>query len=391
MHKVTLTRGITIGATRVNEGVPYLMSNMLTGKLLKSDGMVDGAPFYTKVHACAEPNKPLHGRWPQAVWLLRSGGYGDLLMMTPGIRALLECGHSVNVVCARKYQSIFEAWRHERFRVWDDPLDATFVKADDAVVCFEGVIEGSEKARAEHGVDLFSEWMGARTKGDARRLEYKLINGEKGWSEENFPKVNKRRVGIQVKASSAVRSYPEELLSRVIEHLQETGAEVYLFGGKGEGDCDIEGVRNLSAKGLTFRESCAAMTTCDVILAPDSALAHVAQALEIPCVVLFGSFPSRLRVTGNPVITTALDAKSECGPCFHHCGINQMSKWPRSGPCNIAGFCTTLASISPEKVVSAIVNLLDRGLTAGKGHDRGLQEPDDRRADCEEGESARAV
>jgi ADP-heptose:LPS heptosyltransferase len=388
MHKVTLARGIKIGGSTVNEGVPYLMSNVLTGELLKSDKMVDGAPFYTKVQARWVDSRPPHGRYAQTIWLLRTGGFGDMLMMTPGIRALLEYGNRVNVVCDRKYQCIFDEWKHERLRVWDDPLEADLVKAEDAIVCFEGIIEGSEKARTVHAVDLFAEWMGA--KPDSRKLEYKARNGEYRQAFLTVPS-RPKRVGIQVKASSQVRTYPEVLLSRVIELLKEKGCDVILFGAKGEVDCDIPGVQNLSESGLTFRESCAVVGQCDAFLAPDSSLAHIAQALRIPCVLLFGSFPASLRVTGDPSITTVLEAKSECGPCFHHCGSNPKSKWPESGPCNLAGFCTTLGGIAPEKIVSAIVNLLGRGLTAPKGHDRGLQEPDNGRADCGEGEPAEAV
>lgn len=386
MHRVTVTRGFTIGGTKVHANTPYLMSNVLTGELLKSDAMVDGAPFYTKVMARWEPNRPpMHGSGPQTIWLLRTGGYGDLLMMTPGIRRLLDDGHEVNVVCDPRYACIFDGWNNPRLRVCDDPLPADLVDDDHAIVCFEGIIEGSEKARRVHGVDLFAGWMGVSV--SEHRLTYHVLNTEDHWAWEKCPFAGiRRRVGIQVKSSSLVRSYEPNQLSRVIEILQKRrGIEIFLFGTPGDVECDIKGVRNLAQENLTFRQSCAVLATCDVVLAPDSALAHVAQALGIPCVLLFGSFPAGLRVTGNPAITTVLDAKSECGPCFHHFASRQ--KWPVGAPCGMAGFCTTLASIAPEKVAAAVVNLL----TPHGGHDRGLQEPDIGRADCRAGEPAEAV
>lgn len=355
MHKVTVESTITVGSTPIVSGKPHLMSNVLTGELLRSDSMVNGKPFYAMVRAEPFENIYPSGSPTQRIWIIRTGGFGDLLMLTPAIQALLERGNEVIVACDQRYQCVFEGFTHPNFKVLNDPIPAANVKEGDAVVCMEGVIEGSEEARRIHAVELFAKILDAPI--ITLHLHYSVLPSEEEWAKASLPK-EKTRVGIQCKASSPVRSYNENYLAVVIELLLKNGYEVVLFGAPGDIACDIPGVVNLSNANLTFRQSCALVATCDAFIAPDSSLAHIAQALHIPLVALFASFPSNLRLTGIRAITVAIDAKSECGPCFHHSGSTDGGKWPIEGPCRQAKFCTSLASISSPRIVDAVVNLL---------------------------------
>lgn len=240
--------------------------------------------------------------------------------------------------------------------MWDDPIREDLIPSEDTVICYEGVIEGAEKAKTVHAVDLFGKWAGVEI--EDRTLTYHLSVGEEKWAGIVYPKTEKKRVGIQARASAAVRTYDPSLLAVVIELLRSEGNEVFLFGAPGDITCDMKDIVNLSESGLTFRQSVAVMSTCDAFFAPDSALAHVAQAIEIPLLALYGSFPSHLRVTGDPSITDVIDAKGECAPCFHHAGVRPENKWPMEGPCRKADFCTVLAGVSPGKIAKRIVNLM---------------------------------
>jgi ADP-heptose:LPS heptosyltransferase len=144
--------------------------------------------------------------------------------------------------------------------------------------------------------------------------------------------------------------------------------EIYLFGSPGSIPMAVipqparSRVINLAHDKLTFRQSAAVAQTCDVIVAPDSALMHLAGTLGLPCVALFGPIPAALRTAYYPSVT-ALQDTSACpmAPCFHHpraLGSGFLA-WPNGGPCIKAGHCTVLAATTPTQVTSAIINLFE--------------------------------
>ena len=100
-----------------------------------------------------------------------------------------------------------------------------------------------------------------------------------------------------------------------------------------------------------MRESVATMTTCDVMVTPDSSLFHVAQALGIPVVGLFGSFPGRSTRhrpiqgsyhSGTRIVRSLLLPRQSADPV------------PRGRPCSIAKFCTVLAAIPPAQILKGV-------------------------------------
>jgi len=78
---------------------------------------------------------------------------------------------------------------------------------------------------------------------------------------------------------------------------------------------------------------------CDVIVAPDSAILHVAGALQKTAVSIFGPVPPESRVN-HYLNTTAMVAGLPCQYCWYRptCGHNQ----------------TCLSEISPEAVAKAV-------------------------------------
>jgi ADP-heptose:LPS heptosyltransferase len=109
--------------------------------------------------------------------------------------------------------------------------------------------------------------------------------------------------------------------------------------------------RVIGAAGRTgFMEFAALIGASDVVVCNDSAALHVAAALRVPCVGIFGPVPSELRIH-------AMEGYRSVGltgsrPCL--CGYDFFSEKPcaHGTPC--------LTSLSPERVAKAVDDLLGR-------------------------------
>jgi heptosyltransferase-2 len=115
--------------------------------------------------------------------------------------------------------------------------------------------------------------------------------------------------------------YPERF-ARVADHLQKNApARVLLFGSRAD-HAVAEQVRSFAATDLinlagrtTLKEAIALIARCRLFLSNDSGLMHVAGALGIPTIAIFGST--------NPVTTSPVGERSivitkavECSPCL---------------------------------------------------------------------------
>jgi ADP-heptose:LPS heptosyltransferase len=350
------------GGATMMPGERYWLTSQTSGMMLQDtqlipcpDGKSRSLLSMTHVNEAFDiPIQPRRSMNGHTVYLWRYGGHGDCLFMGPTIRALKtkwpRC--RVVVVCGDEYKIAFDGVNCE---VMSSPIPQSIVEPGDAVYFYENLIEHNPEAEHIHAVDLFAQKIGITL--DSRRLEWHVSPLEAIEALRRYPRTQSLRIGVQVAASSPVRSYHPSLLSTVCATLASMGHEVFMFGKPGQMKVDLPGCTNLANDGLGMRESVAVLQTCDVALTPDSSLFHVAQALSIPTVAIFGSFPSALRVT-NPDFCTVLEPKGGCSPCFFHSSQNIV--FPPNRPCTHAKFCTVIASITPEQVIDSVVELLGR-------------------------------
>jgi ADP-heptose:LPS heptosyltransferase len=222
----------------------------------------------------------------------------------------------------------------------------------DCLVEFEELVEGNPMAEKEHMAQLFANQLGLRLEN--LKPEYHVSEEELDLANQMYPRNNLPRIGIQFLASAFYRSYP--LIGKVMVELAKNN-EVFLFGTPGHIQMvePIPNVTNLMADKLGFRQSAAMVSTCDACISPDSAMVHLCSALDKPCVALYGPFPSELRVTSN--LTWAFDGKAPCAPCFFH--AESPDQFPAGMPCFEKKLCVALQSISPERVIEEVLNLVD--------------------------------
>jgi len=130
---------------------------------------------------------------------------------------------------------------------------------------------------------------------------------------------NKKVIGINPGAAyGSAKCWPADRFREVAQYLLEKGHEVIFFGDLKTKDlvdtiCKDLPVQNFAAK-TSLRELMALIYICDVVLTNDSGPMHIASALKVPTVALFGSTDPVQ--TGPYMHGIVISHKVECAPCF---------------------------------------------------------------------------
>jgi ADP-heptose:LPS heptosyltransferase len=289
------------------------------------------------------------------ILIVRPGGYGDLLFLTPHLAEMKRrWPHSVIHVCAfARFQDILSTCDADAIVSY--PISLRDAESYDAWIFLENVIEGNPDAEKEHCVDVIAKRIGL-TGLQSKQMRYTLTSDEMTWAEEMFPRTpSKRRVAVQIEASGKARNYPAHLMTEVIIRLAQKDFEVFLLGQPGRlATKSIGNVRNLMIEGLTFRQSVAAMSTCDVVLGPDSVMIHVAGALQMPALGLYAAFPWALRTKyAKSIECITGHGGCDIAPCFYH-GSRVAPHFPIDGPCRVSQRCEPMARIEPDRIIAKL-------------------------------------
>jgi ADP-heptose:LPS heptosyltransferase len=340
MIAVEIIREITIYGNYVLEkGKVYVMPQTVKDQIERiyprSSRFIEG--FFEKTGKFLDISKLNKG---EEVFIFRSGGIGDILFMHPLIRYLKEeFGAKIKMGTSPMYFSVYnnDPWTDKRIVI---PFDINELKNSNWYVMFEGVIEdiNSEMSQQIHAVDLFFMTAGINPldidpskkipvltiSDDEKKRGMKVI---KSFSNEN------KKIGIQINASSKVRSFPIEKIIDLIIELIKNNYQVYIFGGKNQKNdanyieevisVKIKNIKeqrhfvNLINYGLNIRDSIIICEFMDLMIAPDSSFVHIAGSLGIPVIGLYGCFPSILRMKYyNKAI--GIDCSVQCSPSFIH-------------------------------------------------------------------------
>lgn len=336
----------------MHRGQSYLVEDVNAGEIL--------AACTCKLRAVHWPHdvrRPVYQtgaiNGPHSALFVMPGGFGDLVLLTAVIAAWFE-DHPysrVAVSCFERGAPVFDGlFAGHAFEVLPYPTPVTALPNWANLIIMENCVQ---EAAGQHSVDAMAERAGIVVRQKAAL--YKVSPVEKVWASTVLPD-GPKRVAVQVRASALCRSYPSDLLIYTLRLLLADGWQIVLLGAKGDVEVEPQpDVFNAAAQGYTFRESVALMAKCDVVLAPDSALCHVAGALSLPTVALYGPFPWQERTLYHPSIY-AITGQAPCAPCHHHVRAN--IQWPLDKPeaeCRKnGGYCAALGSISPQRIVAKL-------------------------------------
>lgn len=159
---------------------------------------------------------------------------------------------------------------------------------------------------------------------------------------------------VNPSARWATKRWPAESFAAVADHLQEKGgARVVLIGGQADRLAGEEVIRRMRTRPIdlvgktTVKELIALLRPLRVLITNDSGPMHLAAALGVPVVAVFGpTDPGRTGPYGPG--HTVLRSGVPCSPCF-----SRTCRNPRLMEC--------LTAIRPEQVIDATLPLLKQG------------------------------
>jgi ADP-heptose:LPS heptosyltransferase len=309
-----------------------------------------------KSYCPVRPRLTNHSK-PGSVLVCRSGAIGDLVFLMPAIRELSKRGHKVTLATMSQNRDVYKHDPHVN-NIIDYPITFDEFDAYDYHVVTEDLIELSGLGEQHHPVDLF---LAAANIVHCDNKIPKIYMDSSDYTRTfQFPKVYKKRLGVQVMASGYIRTPPQ--WSAIIDKFVKTGEwEVFLFGAPKTVKTEIDGnkpITNLTRtkNPMSLRDSFAMIKKCDLFLGPDSGLLHVAGALGVPAVGLYGAFPSELRSNEYFPTVKGIDGKGPCAPCFWHA---RAASFPSNCPSKAQNQCRVLASITPDEVYSTSIAWMD--------------------------------
>lgn len=371
MHIVELKERIDLGPLDIVQPGTYLCEDLLGAQLMVLAGGGKMRPLEEKrvpqfgaddveiTGLCVKRNTDGHPysdvtNTCHSILFGRTGGLGDLTLLTPVLREIKRRWPTVKIGVA-SIRDLQQSIQNLPFidELLPYPVPVETANNYDGWVWLENAIENNPDAKELHSVDCVAKFIGLELPEDCdKKQAYVVSPMERADIQEAYPRLpNVRRVCIQPKASAVCRTYTKT--GHVIAKFLEKGWEVFLLGREGEFKTEPKPGLRVITDGWTFRHRAAIVETCDCLVAPDSSLLHVAGALGVPAVGLYGAFPWQVRTRYCPT-TVALTRKEgfSCAPCHHH--ERPSKRFPDNCPTKERGFCGVLDAITPDAIVKAV-------------------------------------
>lgn len=282
------------------------------------------------------------------------GGIGDLLMMTPGLKAL-----------ARKYPER-EIWFaipkgfHQLFYGFESiktvDIDHLELYQEDCFAlhnlteCPASRVETSTLPNVKQNrIDIFAAAMGITEQelsAVGRTPVYTVTDEERLWAIDHLAQKNLesgQAIGIQPYAADSYKNYPhmEDLATKLARD-----TPVLVFHNS-----PLQGYENeniLKVDNYTLRQSIALLSQCKKLVAVDSAFIHIAEALCVKTLALFGPTDGHV-FTAYYHNCTALMV-NPLGTCNSACWRNKFV----ACAINSCSYSACLQRLSARQIISSL-------------------------------------
>lgn len=279
------------------------------------------------------------------------GGIGDILMLTPTLQAIKEEYPNYHLTFAIDTKSAGDTYYNLLINnpYIDEIVSAHEIVRDDyhlfkdmSSVCLQYENSGMPWINR---IDIFANACGFKLKNHLPF--YKVELEEKEWAKMFIQKnaIDKKKVMLHTASYDTKRTWPIKKYTELISLLNKERNDViyYIndFQGLNPNWNQYKNVVNISQ--FKIREVAAITEQMDLFVGPDSGPMHIAGALKVPGIILFGSIPPQSRINHYP----SLESITTTGLACLGCGY-------KACPFNIK--CMT--SLTAEKVVKKINEIL---------------------------------
>lgn len=316
----------------------------------------------------------------------RTGGIGDWLFISASLRYIREKYSGVHVrgVMGKQYQPMF---RYSPYidKLVDLPYPIEYAKGTDYQVLFENKIENNPEAEWKNAYDLMaSSFFIEKELPNSYKIPQVFTGPENDKVVKDCLKCeyvgDEPKIVLQLWASSPVRTMDINFWRRYIDFLMKRDKDVKIFlvanpAHKWEAekfkDSLLDPVHkrrvvNYCHYATEVLDSAALVKISHHTVAPDSAINHIAAAVDKPCIGIFGGFLGHVRLKYYPKAMWIQPdvTKYPCYPCWQH--IYDSCQTAHNEGIQAKGCAPCINSIDPEKIASMSLMLL-RGETFETG------------------------
>lgn len=267
------------------------------------------------------------------------GGMGDRIQQTCALRKLSQkLGKRLDIAAGRALEWVGLDYIGN---VYEWMPQQVVVDCYDAVCSFENIL-GHADEHTTHLAELFAQRLhvGPLAGGESAKdpQEFKCDYVVQPWETRGVPLPTKETtwIALQVRSNGQSRNWPREHVVRLAEMLGKRKDTTCLLIGAG-GDFQVwrspadgwahaapnppNGVVNLCGQFASIRQLAVFLGHCDLVIGPDSGPMHLAGALDVPSVCLYGPhtyetrgawFAKQTGITSQPV-----PPDDRC-PCYCH-------------------------------------------------------------------------
>jgi len=330
----------------IEPGKPYIMAEYMASQI-KEIGDIDKSfvqkykdlyLYYDKYNGQDLGNKNLV--------LIREGGIGDLIFLTPFARFLKEKYPSCKIMlcCNSKFHSLFTNLKFFDV-IFSVPIAVKQIEKlvgylinrnNTYFLSFESLIEEDWRAKEMNVYDLFAQHFGLQDEEIDYHPQIYIDDKKRSEIYINFfyNKELNLDIGFQMSASSPLRCWKPEYIKEFLNKWKIPNTRFFILDSPNRGEwveeilswvhnSNIE-IINLADKEATLQRTIAVVSYIDLVIAPDSSISHIAACVDTPMIVLFGAFYSdyRLKYYKKAVGINAMsDCKYALGQyksCFEH-------------------------------------------------------------------------
>ncbi len=254
------------------------------------------------------------------------GGIGDLLMMTPGLKALARKHPDREIWFAipKRFHQLFLGF--DRIKTVD--IDHLELYQENCFIlynlteCPASKVESAEVPFVKRNrIDIFSRALGIKDLTTAEKKPiYTVTNQERQWAEQYLASIGvtpKNFLAVQPYAADSYRNYPD--IKNVIYTLAKNYS-VLIFHGSSLPNFSHPNIHNVDS--LKLRQSISILSFCKILITVDSSFLHLGAALGIKTVALFGPIGGHVRAGDYPNCSV-IDAYAEtgCRACWRWQGL----------------------------------------------------------------------
>jgi ADP-heptose:LPS heptosyltransferase len=280
----------------------------------------------------------------KTILIWRSGGIGDVLMVTAVLRYLKKRYPTCQIHFATLIKDVVKNLPYID-QAHSMPFSLDTLDRSNYFIQYQGLIEGgSEQSKVNHAVDLYlgsSAINPAWVQSSDKLPEIAFSDEEKDWYTAELKRLGINDtdyiVGIQMMSSSPTRNYPFDKMRSLIDTLSGQCIGIALIGDaqlSKSADYFKSGRPNIiDATKYSIRQTFIMAQRWNLIIAPDSMMIQVAGALGKPVIGLYGGFRSqnRMKYFKDAI---GLDGTMVCSNCCMH------------DPCPKGTLCMQLISVS---------------------------------------------